>query len=106
MNWIFASARFFLFDFLNLKMCWDKIRINCGLFKITIPIPGWCKWHYWPILELKGPLYNILLFKVQTGPYDVTPPTTGEVAMSQANEERVVITHSGFNDKDSEIDRE
>ena len=47
---------------------------------------------------------DIRLFKLQSGPYDVTPPKKGEVKISQPDIDTLVVQHSGFVDPDSDID--
>lgn len=47
---------------------------------------------------------DIPLFKVETGPYDVTPPTKGVMNIEQNDIDHLRITHAGFQDFDSAID--
>ena len=65
---ILAGVQFFGYDYLKGKMCirWKKVWV------VKIPIPAWCQPHQWVLVDISGPTFNLLLFKIQTGPYDVT----------------------------------
>jgi hypothetical protein len=95
-----AGVRFFAFDFIKRKVCLKWIKLAF----IRIPIPWFCPRTSIVLFRLKGPLLKLLLFKVATGPYDVTPPKKGSVTLRQATEDRLVVEHEGFVDGDSDID--